>query len=1108
MSSRSPGRQQIKKSNKEKERSRENLGSAGESRISKMVNATPEIVYKMSKKIAQLTKVIYFLNTKNEDNMLEIQNLNENFENEMNEMFENSKSRFEEITQQNEEFESKCRAQEAVIESYMEKIESLQQEIRIKESNESQLHGQIKLLHEEQRRMQEQHKYELDDAVNKVEVGKQDEELIALRNHYEARIKRIIEDHENSVTDINRRFVGEIEEMKVGHTKKIKQLTEDRQKTEDSVKSTVNALKARHDDEMRVLQQEQRKLKMSMEEKDREARDAFEQMEKKLSDTIREEQARVTEKTRLIKEMTEELSRKSTKIRELERILADEIEFKKKTELNLQSTTQKLEKCEKSLDLVSTMLKVTESKLSGTEDQLNRKTVELSNTLTALTDLRDEFDKLTSAHSISNTQLDNALIEINRITTRIKQLEIEANELIALRDEKEKELKELNDALIRIQKKQTDDINNALSKLRQELESKHKDEMSKTLKNLYTKHSDEISKLEKNIEELNKAMEAQMEEFKTTLKRNEEENEKTVSGLKLTIKDFELERDIVNVRMSELTQGLEFQTSEANKHAATIQVLQQTVHILETDKADLFQKMQFIDEQTRAEMTDKFYRDKMEIEEEWQRKANFELKENSEKLEKIHLEDLKAMSNRLDQVHRTELEQIRNHYTEKINSLEAEKTTLNQDLVQAEEFRKEVLKQLLETREANVKEISNLKTEFETTMSDEKKKWEEAATAKETQLKVSSTLALAALEKKHQAEMDEIDASYKKQMEELRNFHTLNSLAAKKDAETLRQEAITRLRVAHMEEIEKLNDEHSKKITEVTVNLNIQKSKELKELQAKRDRDRKLYGDTIMKLESEIKDRVATEKVLNSTIREQEFDMTQLRDIIKNRDRDIAKLREENLEYLSKQEQQLAEIHRTEIEKLNEEHISQAQTMLKEFELAQGFLKKQISTHVQQLKEADLRYANREPREVDLQRISQLEEDIKKKKRKIAALTDEIGYYKLEMNNREANFNRIFNQTPKVGIIEPTKKKGERDKRLPPLSQPTHSFPQAYSISRSRSSSIGSLNEQQGQIAPAATGTPSDAVRHGKIRASDRFASMNSLPITPITVTADIPMKL
>lgn len=61
-----------------------------------------------------------------------------------------------------------------------------------------------------------------------------------------------------------------------------------------------------------------------------------------------------------------------------------------------------------------------------------------------------------------------------------------------------------------------------------------------------------------------------------------------------------------------------------------------------------------------------------------------------------------------------------------------------------------------------------------------KERWEAEAQTRETQLKVSSTIALAQLEKKMQSEKEELDAAHKRQLDEVRAFHTKANMAAKK----------------------------------------------------------------------------------------------------------------------------------------------------------------------------------------------------------------------------------------------------------------------------------------------------------------------------------------
>ena len=53
----------------------------------------PDLHHKMSKKIAQLTKVIYHLNTKNEDHALEIEQINSNHQMEVQQILRDAANR-------------------------------------------------------------------------------------------------------------------------------------------------------------------------------------------------------------------------------------------------------------------------------------------------------------------------------------------------------------------------------------------------------------------------------------------------------------------------------------------------------------------------------------------------------------------------------------------------------------------------------------------------------------------------------------------------------------------------------------------------------------------------------------------------------------------------------------------------------------------------------------------------------------------------------------------------------------------------------------------------------------------------------------------------------
>ena len=74
-------------------------------------------------------------------------------------------------------------------------------------------------------------------------------------------------------------------------------------------------------------------------------------------------------------------------------------------------------------------------------------------------------------------------------------------------------------------------------------------------------------------------------------------------------------------------------------------------------------------------------------------------------------------------------------------------------------------------------------------------------------------------------------------------------------------------------------------------------------------------------------------------------------------------------------------------------------------------------------------FDRRPSRDEDVELIYKLKEEIILKDRQIKQYEDNIDYYKNELNNREENYNKIFNSKPTVGYIDPIKDK--KDFRAP-----------------------------------------------------------------------------
>ena len=99
--------------------------------------------------------------------------------------------------------------------------------------------------------------------------------------------------------------------------------------------------------------------------------------------------------------------------------------------------------------------------------------------------------------------------------------------------------------------------------------------------------------------------------------------------------------------------------------------------------------------------------------------------------------------------------------------------------------------------------------------------------------------------------------------------------------------------------------------------------------------------------------------------------------------------------------------------------------MTAEFQKAQALLQEQVGQLREQLRGLQARLDAREPRAEDLATIEQLLRQLREKDEIVRRRTYEgMKYFKLELQNREENFNKNFGGGPRVGVMMPTASKG------------------------------------------------------------------------------------
>ena len=64
-----------------------------------------------------------------------------------------------------------------------------------------------------------------------------------------------------------------------------------------------------------------------------------------------------------------------------------------------------------------------------------------------------------------------------------------------------------------------------------------------------------------------------------------------------------------------------------------------------------------------------------------------------------------------------------------------------------------------------------------------------------------------------------------------------------------------------------------------------------------------------------------------------------------------------------------------------------------------------------------MKYENRESRPEDLDRMAELEARLRRAEEEVVRVEEEMKYFKMELRNREQNFNQVFGGGPNVGVM-------------------------------------------------------------------------------------------
>ncbi|XP_008495558.1 protein FAM184A isoform X2 [Calypte anna] len=599
--------------------------------------------------------------------------------------------------------------------------------------------------------------------------------------------------------------------------------------------------------------------------------------------------------------------------------------------------------------------------------------------------------------------------EKSRLKEKLSQLEEERNLLQSktqsLDERQRQQILALEKKVNEARETQREYYEKELVKLQARLEGEAaqlKEAHSKTLEELAWKHHTAIeaahSNANKDKKKLQMELEQQFEKEKLNLEGDKNQLRQQLENLKeeLTTKLTSANQEVC--RLQELVRKSEQGLGTAEGHISSLQEaqeilqkeleltrarLRETTDSLYSVEGELDQERQQHEAMIAAmREEEKFKVDRMarDLEIKWTENLRQECSKLREELRLQHEEDKKAAMTQLLQLKEREKNAARDGWQKKVEDLLDQisllKQNLEMQLSQSQSSLQQLQAQFSQERQRLTQEIQELEEEHQ----QRHKSLQEAhilafQNMEETKEQEQKELE-ERLQQKHSEELHALKETHKQAMEGFK-------LEMEQELQTLRFE---------------LEDEGKAMLASLRSELNHQHAAAIDQL--RHNHQQELVAAK-MELERSIELGRRQEKEFLCRI-------SDLQDELRHRDHHIAEL-----------DKEILHLH---------ENIS-ALTKELEFKGKEVLRIRSESNQQISLEEMEEKYQNRESRPEDLQLISELKDLIAERDQLIKKLIEDKKFYQLELVNRETNYNKIFNASPNVGVINPlVKQKKKNDK--------------------------------------------------------------------------------
>uniref|UniRef100_A0A8I5YLJ6 Family with sequence similarity 184 member A n=1 Tax=Pongo abelii TaxID=9601 RepID=A0A8I5YLJ6_PONAB len=1035
-----------------------------------------EMHLKMSKKIAQLTKVIYALNTKNDEHESAIQALKDAHEEEIQQILAETREKilqYKSKVTEELDLRRKIQVLEASLEdhikmkqqaltefeAYKHRVEDMQlcaeaqhvqrivtmsrevEEIRRKFEEKLRSFGQLQVQFEKDKRL----------ALEDLQTAHRREiqELLKSQQDHSASVNK----GQEKAEELHRMEVESLNKM-------LEELRLERKKLIEDYEGKLNKAQSFYERELDTLKRSQLFTAESLQaskEKEADLRKEFQGQEAVLRKTI----GKLKTELQMVQDESGSLLDKCQK---LQTALAT-------AENNVQVLQKQLDDAKEGEMALLSKHKEVESELAAARERLQQQASDLvlkashigmlqATQMTQEVTIKDlESEKSRANERLSQLEEERAFLQSKTQSLdeeqkqQILELEKKVNEAKRTQQEYyERELKNLQNRL----EEEVTQLNEAHSKTLEELAWKH----HMAIEAVHSNAIRDKKKLQMELEEQHNKDKLNLEEDKNQLQQ-ELENLKEVLEDKLNTANQEIGHLQDLVRKSE--QGLgsaegliaslqDSQERLQNELDLTKDSLKETKDALLNVEGELEQERQQHEETIAAMKEEKLKVDKMahDLEIKWTENLRQECSKLREELRLQHEEDKKSAMSQLLQLKEREKNAARDSWQKKVedllNQISLLKQNLEIQLSQSQTSLQQLQAQFTQERQRLTQELEELEEQHQQRHKSLKEAHVLAFQTMEEEKEKEQRALENHLQQKHSAELQSLKDAHRESMEGFR-------IEMEQELQTLRFELEDEGKAMLASLRSELNHQHAAAIDLLRHNHHQELAAAKMELERSIDinrRQSKEHMCRITDLQEELRHREHHVSELDKEVQHLHENISALTKELEFKGKEILRIRSESNQQIRLHEQDLNKRLEKELDVMTADHLREKNIMRADFNKTNELLKEINAALQVSLEEMEEKYLMRESKPEDIQMITELKAMLTERDQIIKKLIEDNKFYQLELVNRETNFNRVFNSSPAVGVINPlAKQKKKNDK------SPTNRFVSVPNLSALESGGVG-----------------------------------------------------